>query len=130
VALLREWRVARVVVDATGIGEPVAAFLAQALGSRVEAKKLTAESKSQLGSRLLTAVSSGRLRLYTGPFAELAECWRQLERCRADYRANRSLSFYVDERDGHDDYVVSLALLVAASGDATPRRARGRRDED
>ena len=65
VALLSEWRVARIVIDATGIGEPVAAFLARALGpSRVEPVKLTADSKSRLGYGLLAAVNGGRLRLY------------------------------------------------------------------
>jgi hypothetical protein len=40
------------------------------------------------------------------------------------------LNFHVEERDGHDDYVISLALTVAAAGDAGPRAARGRiRDE-
>jgi hypothetical protein len=131
VALMNEWRVARVAVDATGIGEPVAAFLARALGaSRVESLKLTADSKSKLGYALLAAANGGRLRLYAGGSAELRECWRQLEACRATYRANQTLRFYVDERDGHDDYVISLALALAASADAGPRPARGRvRDE-
>ena len=139
VAQLRAWRVQRLVVDATGIGEPVASFLANALGpSRVEALKLTTEAKSRLGYALLTAVNAGRLRLYApstssgrGGAAEGAECWRQLERCRAAYRPNRALGFYVDERDGHDDYVISLALAVAAAASGAPRRARGRqRGED
>jgi hypothetical protein len=131
VALLSEWRVTRVVVDATGLGEPVAAFLARSLGaSRVEPRKLTAESKSRLGYALLAAVNGGRLRLYQSEAAEGRECWRQLEQCRAAYRANQTLSFYVDESDGHDDYVISLALALAASADAGPRPARGRvRDE-
>ncbi len=131
VALLSEWRVARVVVDATGIGEPVAAFLARALGpTRVDSMKLTAESKSRLGYGLLAAVNGGRLRLYGGEAAELKECRRELELCRAGYRPNQTMRFYVDERDGHDDYVISLALTVAASTDAEPRPARGRiRDE-
>jgi phage FluMu gp28-like protein len=127
VALLSEWHVGRVAVDATGIGEPVAAFLARALGpSRVTAMKLTAESKSRLGYGLLAAVNGGRLRLYGGESAELRECWRQLEACRASYRPNQTMRFYVDERDGHDDYVMSLALTVAASAGAGPRPARGR----
>ncbi len=130
VALLGEWRVARVVVDATGIGEPVAGFLVRALGSRVEALKLTSESKSRLGYGLLAAVNGGRLRLYAGATPELRECRRQLERCRAVYRANQTLNFQVDERDGHDDYVISLALTVAAAGAASPRRARGRSAAD
>lgn len=128
VATLRQWRVQRVVVDATGIGEPLAAFLAKALGtSRVEALKLSVESKSRHGYGLLTAVNRGRLRLYAGSNGEAQECWRQLELCRAVYRANQTLSFFVDERDGHDDYVISLALAVAAASDSAPRKARGRR---
>jgi Terminase RNaseH-like domain len=127
VALLKQWRISRVVVDATGIGEPVAALLTRALGqSRVEALKLTAESKSRLGYGLLAAVNGGRLRLHGGASGEVTECWRQLERCRATYRPNQTLGFYVDERDGHDDYVISLALVVAAARDAGPRRATGR----
>jgi hypothetical protein len=126
VALLDQWRVTRVVVDATGIGEPVAAFLAKALGSRLESMKLTAESKSRLGFGLLSAVNGGRLRLYAGDSAEAHECRRQLERCRAAYRPNRTMRFYVDEQEGHDDYVISLALTVAAAADAGPRQARGR----
>ena len=57
VSLLREtWRVQRLAVDATGIGEPLAAFLGNALGgSRVDAVKLSADSKSRLGYELLTA---------------------------------------------------------------------------
>jgi hypothetical protein len=129
VSLLREtWRVQRLVVDATGIGEPVAAFLSQALGpSRVEALKLSAETKSRIGFELLAAVNGGRLRLYEdAASAELHECWRQVERCRAVYRPNQTLNFYVEPRDGHDDYVISLALCVAAAPAAAPRLARGR----
>jgi hypothetical protein len=133
VSLLREtWRVRRLVVDATGIGEPVAAFLQHALGlSRVESLKLTTASKSQLGYALLEAVNAGRLRLYEDPAApELRECRRQMERCRAVYRPNGSLGFFVETRDGHDDYVISLALLVAAAAAGLPRRARGRQREE
>jgi hypothetical protein len=129
VALLRDtWRVRRLVADATGLGEPVTSFLANALGpSRVEALKLTAETKSRLGYDLLSAVNSGGLRLYeAASSAELTECLFQLERCRAVYRPNRSLNFFVEPRDGHDDYVVSLALLQAAAAAGAPRLARGR----
>jgi hypothetical protein len=126
-SLTREWRLHRLVVDATGIGEPVASALTASLGNgRVQGLKLTAESKSSLGYALLSAVNAGRLRLYAGSDNETVECWRQLERCRAVYRPNQTLSFFVDERDGHDDYVVSLALALAAAGTGGPRRARGR----
>jgi len=61
----------------------------------------------------------------------LDEWAAELERCRAVYRPNRTLNFYVAEREGHDDYVISLALVVAAAAAGAPRRARGwqRRDE-
>ena len=71
-------------------------------------------------------MNGGRLRLYGGDAPELRECRRQLELCRAEYRPNQTMRFHVDERDGHDDYVVSLALLVEAAKDGTPRPARGR----
>ena len=35
------------------------------------------------------------------------------------------MSFYVDPSQGHDDFVMSLALLVQGS-DYAPRRASGR----
>lgn len=129
VSLLREtWRVQRVAVDATGLGEPAASYLAQALGSsRVLAVKLSAERKSRLGYQLLETINAGRLRLYAvQDCAEARECWRQLQLCRAAYRHDRTLRFYVDPAEGHDDYVISLALLPAAAEEAGPRRARGR----
>ena len=130
-ALLRAWRIRRLVVDATGLGEPLASQLKGAApGCRVEGLKLTAQSKSRLGYELLAAVNGGRLRLYQGASPELLQCRLQLERCRAVYRANQSMSFYVDEREGHDDYVISLALTLAAAADSAPRRARGRAAAD
>lgn len=125
-ALLQQWRVQRLVVDATGIGEPVASVLATALGrGRVDKLKLTAESKSRLGYALLAAVNGGRLRLYVGG-EHGPECRRQLGLCRAVYRPNQMLSFFVDEAEGHDDYVVSLALAIEAASSSGPRRAVGR----
>jgi hypothetical protein len=125
-SLLKEtWDVQRVAADATGLGEPLAAFLARSLRGRVIGHKLTSESKSQLGYELIRNVSAGRLRLYEDGSSELRECRRQLELCRAYYRPSQQLAFAVDARDGHDDYVISLALTVAASG-LRPRRAQGR----
>jgi hypothetical protein len=66
------------------------------------------------------------VRLYAD--TDTVECRRQLEHCRAVYKPNRTLSFYVDQRDGHDDYVISLALCVSAAAAGGPRTARGRRD--
>jgi hypothetical protein len=71
-------------------------------------------------------VNGGRLRLHATDSQERRECLRQLELCRAVYRPNRTLAYFVERRDGHDDYVISLALVAAAAADAAPRSARGR----
>jgi hypothetical protein len=126
----RTWRVSRVAVDATGMGETVARLLDRVLGAGVvEVVKFTAGTKSALGYDLLGAVNGGRLQMYAADgSAEYAECWRQLELGRVAYRAGRQMSFFVDPADGHDDYLVSLALSVAAGkhGIAPTRIARGR----
>jgi hypothetical protein len=130
VSLLREtWGIRRVAVDATGVGEPLAAHLTRALGpGAVETVKLSAERKSRLGYDLLAAVNGGRLRLPANDGSrEDGECWRQAGLCRVSYRANRTMGFFVEARDGHDDFVMSLALAVAAAAGSSPRRARGRR---
>jgi hypothetical protein len=36
------------------------------------------------------------------------------------------MNFFVDESDGHDDYLMSLALVVEAANLYSPRTARGR----
>jgi hypothetical protein len=59
----RVWRVRRVAVDSTGLGEAIARFLATALRSEaVLPVRFSAESKSRLGYRLLAAVNGGRLK--------------------------------------------------------------------
>ena len=127
--LLREvWQVRRLAVDATGLGETIARLLTAALGSHVvRPLRFSQESKSRLGYGLLAATNGGRLKLYAGDGSpEERQCWRELEQARAAYRANRTMNFFVEPSDGHDDYLISLALLVEAASDAAPRAARGR----
>jgi hypothetical protein len=121
------WHCKKIVVDSTGVGEPVAAFLKGALGSRVVPFKFTSQSKSALGFNLLAAVNSGRLKMYAADGStEYQAFWRQIESAKSVYRPNRTFNFFVDPSDGHDDFLMSLALLIEAAGLYQPRVARGR----
>jgi hypothetical protein len=124
------WGVARVSVDATGLGETMARLLAGALGADVvQPVRFTAESKSRMGYALLAAANGGRLKAYAADgSAEYAAFQRELELARVGYRSARQMNFYVDPAEGHDDYLASLALAVEAgqSLDTRPRIARGR----
>ena len=106
----------------------MARLLAAALGSHVvRPLRFTQESKSRLGYGLLAATNGGRLKLYASDESvEYRQCWRELERARVTSRANRTSDFFVEPSEGHDDYLISLALLVEAGSDAAPRAARGR----
>jgi len=38
------------------------------------------------------------------------------------------MNFYVDPAEGHDDFLMSLALMVEAANQHVPREAKGRHD--
>ncbi|MCY4575522.1 MAG: hypothetical protein OXC55_02800 [Chloroflexi bacterium] len=122
------WRVRRVAVDATGIGEPTAAALHRRMGQTVQPIVFTQQSKSRLGFGLLALVNAGRLRLYADDQSTESTAVRhQLRHAQAKHNANRTMNFYVPEREGHDDYLVSLALLAHASTqEGGVRKAVGR----
>ncbi len=120
------WHCRKVVVDATGVGQPVASFLRQSLGSRISPFTFTAQSKSGLGFTLLAAINSGRLKMYAGDGSpEYQEFWFEIEKAKSQYRPNQTINFYVDPTQGHDDFLMSLALLVEAASQYSPRSARG-----
>ena len=121
------WRCKRVAVDATGVGQPVSSFLRQALGSRVIPFTFTRRSKSELGFNLLAAINSGRLKMYASDGSpEAQEFWFEMERARSQYRPSQTMSFYVDPQAGHDDFLMSLALVAEAAEGYKARSARGR----
>jgi len=133
VDLLRNvWAVRRVVVDATGVGGAVASFLAGALGEgRCTPFVFSATSKSALAYGLLAAVNAGRVRTYADDgSAEAAAFWQQARAARYAVRAHEALSFDVDPAEGHDDFLMSLALLVEAARLAPERRAVARCEGD
>ena len=126
------WKVRRLAVDATGLGETVARFLATALRPGVVLPlRFSSESKSRLGYQLLAAVNGGRLKAYAQDGSlEYRSFWREMEQARVAYRPSRTMSFFVEPSQGHDDYLMSLALLVEAARDVRPRAARGRLREE
>ena len=114
-------------VDATGVGAGVSSFLVKALGKSVAYPFIfTRQSKSKLGFNLLAAVNSGRLKVYHRDASdESREFWKELERAKCHYRPSKTLNFYVNPLEGHDDYLVSLALLVEAAESYEAREAWG-----
>jgi hypothetical protein len=115
------------VVDATGVGQPVSSFLRQALGSRVVPFVFTAQSKSGLGFELLAAINAGRLKMYASDGSlEYQQFWFEIEKAKSQYRPNRTMNFYVDPAQGHDDFLMSLALVLEAANGYEPRGARGK----
>ncbi len=126
VHILKRWNCRRIAVDSTGIGQPVASFLRKELGSRVLRFTFTQKSKSDMGFELLSFVNSSRLNLYEQDGSdEYQEMMLQLQKARAQYRPNQTMNFYVDPQDGHDDFLMSLALLAQAAKDFSPRTAKG-----
>ncbi len=120
------WNCHRIAIDATGIGQPVASFLRKELGSRVIPFTFTQKSKSELGFELLSCVNSNRIKLYQQDGSkEYQETMFQLERAKAEYRPNQTVNFYVPSWQGHDDFLMSLALLVIAARNFQIRYAKG-----
>ena len=121
------WGCKSIVVDSTGVGAGVTSFLARALGRSVVTPFLfTQPSKSKLGFNLLAAINSGRVKMYAGDGSEeYREFWSQVEKAKSTFRPSQTMNFYVDPTDGHDDFLMILALLVEAA-QYQPRSARGR----
>ncbi|MBA7688407.1 hypothetical protein ES703_96887 [subsurface metagenome] len=60
--------------------------------------------------------------------SEYQEFWSEIEKAKSQYRPSQTMNFYVDPARGHDDFLMSLALLVEAANQYTPRGARGKGD--
>jgi len=74
----------------------------------------------------LAAVNSGRLKIYDRDGSdECRQFWKELERAKCHYRPSQTLNFYVSPSEGHDDFLMSLALLVEAAERYELREAWG-----
>ena len=117
-----EWRVQRASIDATGMGDGLARFLSARLGhDRIEPFTFTAQSKSALGYDVRALVGGGRLQLWADDGSpEYRECWRQVRRCQLALHPGNRIAFHVPASQGHDDYVMALALLTRTVEDGAP----------
>jgi len=126
-ALARAWRLRRIAVDTTGLGEALALYLERALaGDIVIPVRFTERTKSDLGYAFQAAAATGRFTIWAADGSpERAALVDQLTRCRATYKPNRLVGWSVPASEGHDDYAVSAALLnKAAEAAPAPRIAR------
>src|SRR5579859_1155703 len=85
-AMVEQWNIRKLVVDATGEGAGLASLLLSKYGEeRVVAFKFTRPSKSKLGYQVLTMVNAGRLKMYArenAPSKIYYECWKQISKAR------------------------------------------------
>jgi len=126
--LLSLLRIARIVIDATGVGEGVAAFLtALRTPMQIVALRRSQQEKSRIGYQLQAAAAGGHLRLNAGDDLERQQCYAQCRLARRILRPNSPMTFGVDPNEGHDDYVMSLALTVDAAAGLLHTSASGRR---
>jgi hypothetical protein len=131
-AFLHTWNVAHTLIDASGLGQGLADWLANMLGpAQLTAFRFTgAAVKARLGSDFLALVETGRFRYWTGD--EEVEgsdgwwFWRQAEACAYAVgpggRFDRDLRWSVPERARvslaggaepiHDDRLLSAALVA------------------
>jgi hypothetical protein len=123
VALMQQWNIRRLVIDRTGLGEGLAALLTQRFGEeRVVSFRFTRPSKSHLTYQLLSMINSGRLKMYQAdeaPPVIYEEAWKQLRLARYRIPAPETMDCYVDASEGHDDFLMSIALCCEALSEFT-----------
>ena len=125
VALCELWNIHRLVIDKTGLGEGLASLLRDKLGEeKVVPFHFTRQSKSKLAYQLLSLINSGRLKMYRddeAPDDISIEAWKQLKLARYKVPGENMVDMYVAPDEGHDDYLMSIALCCEAiKGWVTP----------
>lgn len=120
------WGCSAICIDGTGVGAGIASWLGRSIPGPVEALQFSRPLKSQLGYDMLAAVNAGRVRMYAADGSrEWREFWEEARLCRYAIHQNVTMSFFVEEADGHDDFVVSLALCIRAAMSSSPEPAGG-----
>jgi hypothetical protein len=122
--LMDYWRVRSLVIDATGLGEGLASLLVDRFGAeRVHAFRFTQQSKSHLTYQFLSLINAGRLKMpaqASMPASIYESCWHQLRQARYRLPAPDLMTMEVNPADGHDDFLISVALLGETLHDLIP----------
>ncbi len=127
VRVAQHWRLERLVCDATGLGAPLTAGLAEQLRQVVVPLVFTGPEKSALGFELLAAANTGGVQIAVPATEGLRALWDELQVCQSELRAGGQLSWGAPA-GRHDDCVASLVLAMRAVGSlGRPRVALGRK---
>lgn len=115
------WGATRIIIDATGLGAPLAQALGRALGARVRPFVFTAASKSALGWGFMALCHAGRFSDHAPDGSpEQAQFWREV--AAADFEVvdgpGRLIRWGVADPSVHDDLLISAALCALLEDDA------------
>jgi hypothetical protein len=123
------WKPRRLVVDATGIGAGLAAFLQKVYAGKARPFLFTSASKSNLGWDFLTVCDTGRFKDYAvrEKDADQLNFWRQVQACQMESAEGpgRRIRWGVPDgaRDAethqqiHDDLLLSAAMSALLDGE-------------
>jgi len=121
VALIEKWSIKALCIDYTGLGQGLASLLMDRFNSmdveRVQPFTFTRPSKSRLAYQLLALVNRKGIAFYRkegAPYPVHLECWKQLRKAKSRLYAPEVIDFYVPPEEGHDDFLISLALIGEA----------------
>ncbi len=135
-ALMDVWKPRRTIVDATGIGAGLAAYLQKAYPGRVKPFVFTAASKSSLGWDFLAVCDTGRFKdhIPCPTDADQALFWQQADACQMETAEGPGHHIRWGVPDGvrgadrhplHDDLLVSAAMCALLDGERFNRPAVG-----
>jgi len=117
--IMQQWNARRLVIDATGLGEALASLLIDKFGDqRITTFKFSRPSKSKLTYQFLSMINSGRLKMYRADQAPAGihhEAWKQLRLARYRVPGEGLLDMFVPAKEGHDDFLMSIALCCEAT---------------
>lgn len=121
--MARAWHPGWILVDSTGVGAGLSAFLAQALGETVLPVLFTPKRKSDIGWTFLAIVETGRYHDYTDDQEpDTRQFWHEVEACQYRVREGPQKSIAWGNWEtpaydgliarGHDDLLISAALTA------------------